>query len=142
MAESEHISREDTQDGAGLDTRGVTWAALLARWVQFARSAVALPDHAEGRRLRDAVPDLIMLQAVYFALTDLDGLTPDERALGLDRAQVLIDKHADVLGGRWADGDLPPQVVELIDDARRQLLQAAGMAEGGSSSPSPGGQSG
>ena len=106
-------------------TPALTWSALLGRWVDFARGALALPDDPAGVRGRDSVPDLIMLQAVFFALQQLDGLTTGERALGLDRAEVLIDRHSDALRQRWADQPLPAQVVQLIDDARRQLAAAA-----------------
>lgn len=103
----------------------LTWAALLARWVEFARSSVALPSDAEGMRLRASVPDLIMLQAVWHALSELDELTVDERKLGLDRAQVLIDRHATAIHSRWAGQPLPAVVVELIDDARERLRATA-----------------
>ena len=75
------------------DPQALTWAAMLGRWVDFARSSVALPDDAEGRKLKASVPDLIQLQAVWFALQHLDDLPPDERALGRDRAGVLITRH-------------------------------------------------
>ncbi|MEE9212517.1 MAG: hypothetical protein V3U29_07675 [Phycisphaeraceae bacterium] len=104
----------------------LTWAALLGRWIEFAKSAVALPDDAPGRRLRESVPDLIMLQAVWFALQHLDELDPAERALGLDRAELLIDKHAQAMGTRWQGLDMPAQVHGLIADARGQLDAARG----------------
>ena len=102
----------------------MTWAVLLARWVQFAKASLALPNEGEGRQLRDSVPDLIQLQAVYFALQDLNDLQPEQRALALDRAGLLIERHAAALRSRWADG-LPAQIAELIDDAQRQLDAAA-----------------
>lgn len=102
----------------------LTWGALLGQWTQFAQSAVALPPTPDGRRLRDSVPDLILLQAVWFALQDLGRLAPDERALGLDRAEILIDKHAAALASRWSSAGLPPLIAELIDDARLALAQA------------------
>lgn len=94
----------------------LTWAVMLGRWVAFARSAVALPTHGDAGRLRASVPDLIMLQAVWFALRHLDELPPDEQAVGRDRARVLIDRHGDALRQRWGD-DLPESMRELIDDA-------------------------
>ena len=103
----------------------LTWAALLARWVEFARSSVALPAEGEGARLRASVADLIMLQAVWHALSELDSLSVDERRLGVDRAQVLIDRHAAALRDRWADRPMPAMVAELIDDARERLRQTA-----------------
>jgi hypothetical protein len=104
-----------------LDTRKLTWAVLLGRWVDFARSALALPDHQQGRALKASVPDLVMLQAVWFALQHLGDLPTDERALGIDRAQVLIERHAEALEQRFADQPMPEQIRELIDDAWAQL---------------------
>ena len=34
----------------------LTWTALLARWIEFAKASVALPDDAEGDRWRSSVP--------------------------------------------------------------------------------------
>lgn len=99
----------------------LTWAVLLGRWVEFARSAVALPDDAAGRRLRDSVGDIIQLQAVWFALQHLDELPPQERALGLDKAEVLIDRHAAALRQRFAGEPMPELIQELIDDAQQAL---------------------
>ena len=123
-------------DAQPLRPRQLTWAALLGRWVEFARSALALPEDPAGTAVRDSVPDIIMLQAVWFALKDMDDLTAAERALGLDRAEVLIDKHSDALNRRWA-GDastpMPRQLQELIDDARSRLteIQRLGTPETG-----------
>lgn len=103
----------------------LTWAVLLARWIEFARSATALPIDADGKRLRACVADLITLQAVWFALGELDQLPADERALGLDRAQVLIDRHASAILERFAGEGAPPLMAELIDDARSRLRQVA-----------------
>ncbi len=104
--------------------QALTWAAMLGHWVDFARSSVALPDDAAGRKLKASVPDLIQLQAVWFALQHLGDLPPDERALGRDRAGVLIERHAGALTGRFGDAGVPPGVAELIDDARAALPQA------------------
>ena len=104
-----------------LDPDKLTWTALLAHWVEFAQSAAALPDDTEGQRLRQVVPDLVMVQAVWFALQHLEDLEPDQLALGLDRAELLIEKHSAVLNRQWAAGSRPPPVVELIEDAQAQL---------------------
>lgn len=104
--------------------RAVTWAALLGRWMDFARSAVALPTDDAGRRMRDSVPDVIMLQAVWFALRDLGRLPAAERALGLDRAEVLIQRHAATLQRRFTDTPMPRTMRELIADARDALAAA------------------
>jgi len=97
---------------------------LLGRWVDFARGALALPADDTGRKLRDSVPDIIMLQAVWFALGQVDELGKDERALGLDRAEVLIDKHAGALQRRWGGAGVPGPIGELVDDALTALSGA------------------
>ena len=110
-----------SNDALPVDT--LTWSALLGHWVDVARAALALPDDDAGDRLRASVADIIMLQAVWFALGQWEGLPRDEQALGLNRAQVLIDKHADAIASRWADDPLPAKLTELIDDARNRLAQ-------------------
>jgi len=97
-----------------------TWAALLAHWVGLAKSAVALPADAEGRRLRAAVPDVIMLQAVWHALQHLSELSADERGLGLDRAALLLGKHEAALRERFA-GSLPEPLRDLVQHVRSAL---------------------
>ncbi|MFG0248959.1 MAG: hypothetical protein ACF8OB_08745 [Phycisphaeraceae bacterium JB051] len=102
-----------------LDAHKLTWAVLLGKWVEFARSAVGLPDDEQGNKLRQSVPDLIMLQAVWFALQHMDELSADQQALGLDRAGVLIDQHAQVLQSRWSPDPLPQRIEQLIGDAQK-----------------------
>ena len=109
-----------------LEPRKLTWSVLIGRWVDFARSALALPDHEEGRRLKDSVPDIIMLQAVWFALQHLDELGPDERALGLDRAELLIETHSRHLHARWHESSMPSMLSEIMNDARCQFEVVAG----------------
>lgn len=110
---------------ANAPSRGITWAALLARWTEFARSSLALPRNAEGERWRRAVPSIIGLQAVTQALGECAGLPPDELALGLDRAAILIDRHAAELAALWSAEPLHPELVLLIDDARGAHAAAA-----------------
>jgi hypothetical protein len=107
----------------------VTWAALLGRWTEFARASVALPRNAEGDRWRRAVPAIIGLQAVTYGLGEMDRLAPDERALGLDRAAVLIDRHAAELCALWGAAPARHELAELIADSRSALRVAAGEAE-------------
>jgi hypothetical protein len=103
------------------DARLLTWAALLGRWMEFAQTAVALPDDADGRAWKQAVPAIIGLQAVTMALREVNDLPNDERALGLDRAEILIERHADELHRAFAGGGLHPMLTELLDDARAAL---------------------
>ncbi|MDX2132769.1 MAG: hypothetical protein SFY69_12035 [Planctomycetota bacterium] len=101
--------------------RVVGWAALLARWTDFARSAAALPKEGEGGRLREAVASIIALQAVFHALGEIDSLAPDEYAVAQDRGEVLIREHAGAVHAIWRGEEMPAGVREIIDDARAAL---------------------
>ncbi len=97
----------------------LTWAVLLGQWVEFARSAVGLPAQGQGQCMRESVADIIMLQAVWFALQHVQELGAAERSLGLDRAGVLIEKHEAALRKRWGQG-MPAAIDELLRDAKGQ----------------------
>lgn len=103
----------------------LTWSVLLARWTEFARSAVALPSTAEGQRMRDSVADIITLQAVWFSLQHLDDLNPEQRRIGLDRAGVLIERARAAIERRYG-AEVPGLMRELMDDAAAALETAAG----------------
>jgi hypothetical protein len=112
---------------AELHPRKLTWAALLGHWVEFARSAVALPDDAEGRAWRKSIPAIIGLQAVTMALAEADDLEPEQRAVGVDRSRVLIERHTRELHEAFdidAGNDLHPMLVELITDAWSAVRKA------------------
>lgn len=75
--------------------------------------------------MREAVPDIIALQAVTEALGEVDELTLEgERALALDRAELQIRTHGGNLHALWKDAPLHPGLAELIHDARRALADA------------------
>ncbi|GEM_PF-229338 len=103
----------------------LTWAALLGRWLDFARASVALPGDAEGQRWRASVAPIITLQAITFALGQLNGLPEDERALGLDRAEVLLRQESVRLNSDWRGEPMPALLLELINDASLALRTAA-----------------
>lgn len=103
-----------------LDPRNMTWAALLAHWVEFARSSLALPDDAQGRAWKAAVPDIIGLQAVAMALGETNRLSAAEKSLGLDRARVLLERHEEHLQ-RLFPGLDHPLLVELLADVKRAI---------------------
>lgn len=100
-----------------LDPNKLTWAALLGRWMAFARAAVALPDDAEGRAWKQSVPAIIGLQAVAMALQHADELDREQQAVGIDRARVLVERHTADLHAAFGDDALHPMLVELIEDA-------------------------
>ncbi len=111
--------------GEPVDGDKLTWIALLGQWVEFAQSALALPDDVDGRRLRDSVADIIMLQAVWYALRHLEELPGEQRAVGVDRAQLLIDKHAQTLMRRWPNQVMPARLHEIIEDANNLLAKVS-----------------
>jgi len=102
-----------------------TWAMLLARWTEFARSAVALPADGAGGRWRESVPAIIGLQAISMALRDLDKHELDEgRSLAIDTAAVGVDRHAEALAGIWAHEPWPDELHGLLEDARSSVTDA------------------
>lgn len=111
---------------APLHADQLTWAVLLGRWVDLAQQALGLPNDAAGLKMRASVPDIVMLQAVTFALGELDQVPLDQRNLGLDRAALLIEKHSKQLRSRWPSESIHPELQQLITDAQQAWQQAAG----------------
>lgn len=109
-----------------MNTGAMTWAALLGRWTEFAKSSVALPTDGAGGRWRRVIAPVIGLQAVTHALGELHLVEdPAERSVGLDRAELLIRTHAGEIHDAWSDEPLPVELAELITDAR-SMLELAG----------------
>lgn len=104
--------------------RLVTWSALLARWTDFAQSALALPRTGEGNRWRAAVPNVVSLQAVTHALAELASIDHAEIPLALDRAELTIRQSSAELDAIWHESPLPPEAADLIADARLALAEA------------------
>ena len=102
----------------------LTWAALLARWTEFAGSALALPEHGDAGRVRQSVVSIITLQAITHAMGEIDTLARDEQALGLDRAEILIRQHIGEIHSVWRGEPLPTEIDALIGDARTALSSA------------------
>jgi hypothetical protein len=106
--------------------RATTWAALLAAWTDFARASAAFPRTSAGDDARRAVPSLIGLQALTFAVTDIDHLSEDERAVGLDTAALLLKQYAGELHTIYTGQELSPLMQECVQDAQRALRAAQG----------------
>lgn len=106
----------------------MTWATLVARWTEFARSAVALPEDGEGGRYRASVAPVIALQAITHALHELELLEFEERPVAIDKAELGIQRHAAELHQTWRAEALPGALAELIEDAR---LALAAVTRGG-----------
>jgi len=100
-----------------LRPESLTWTSLLAQWMRFAQASLAIPEEADGARWRASVPAIINLQAVTFALADLHHLPDDERALGIDKSQILIDRSVAELDRTWIGIARSPMIDEIILDA-------------------------
>ncbi|MEO0477266.1 MAG: hypothetical protein AAF085_15055 [Planctomycetota bacterium] len=110
-------------DPKPLEPDRLTWAVLLARWTDFARSAVALPEEGEGGLVRQSVIDIITLQAVWFSLQQMDELSDRERAIGLDRAGVLIERHRGAIKTRFGENPMPEGLQSLLQDVASAYLE-------------------
>ncbi len=110
---------------APLHPERLTWAVLLGKWIDLARSALALGGDPASAALKKLVPDIIMLQALWHALEEMTDLPIEEQKLGCLRAQWLLDKHQQQIRQTWpADEPLPPALAELIADAQAALDRA------------------
>lgn len=96
----------------------LTWTGLLAQWIDYARGAVALPDDAEGDRWRASIAPIITLQAVTFALADLERLDAADRAVARDKAAVLIEQAVGELNTTWTATPMPDHIIEITSDAQ------------------------
>lgn len=110
----------------------LTWTTLLAHWTGVAQRALALPRTPDADRLRGAVPHLIGLQAIAHALGHADSLPADERALGLDRAELGFRDHSGAIHVLYDDSPdpMPEPLVHAIADARAALSAARGAGLG------------
>lgn len=113
-----------------LDTDKMTWAVLVGRWMAFAQSAVALPDTVEGRAWKEAVPSIITLQALYFALNDSEGLSHEQLCVGYDRASVQMNEQIGKLKGLFEGESLHPMLTDLIEDVQRALVEVKARIDG------------
>lgn len=102
---------------------------LLAKWTELAKIGVALPKSGETGRWREALPSVITLQAVTCALGESAMLEHEERALGRDRAEMLLREHAANLGTIWRGVPMPETLNEMLDDARRALELTAWLGD-------------
>ncbi len=95
-----------------------TWATLLAGWVNFAQSAVALPKDQTGDRWRASIAPSIGLHAIAMALAELHKIDPDDRPLAMDKAELGIKEYASTLNEAWRSEPMPEPITQLLDDAK------------------------
>lgn len=103
-----------------------TWTSLLAQALHLAQASAAFAKTADGDRFRAAVPAIISLQAITLALQGIDKLDHAERGLGIDRARLLLAKHAAELHTLWRGEQFPATITELMADAHAAIATAAG----------------
>ncbi|MFG0258127.1 MAG: hypothetical protein ACF8GE_09520 [Phycisphaerales bacterium JB043] len=119
-----HEQNPNISDARSQAIDAIAWSALLARWIDWARSSVALPDDAEGSGWKSSLPHLIALQAITHALDELPSVIPADRPLALERAQVSIRSHAGDVHACWAGHPLPSSILTIVDEAHHALARA------------------
>ena len=87
-----------------------------------------------SQAIKQLVPDIIALQAVWYALDDMHELPADEQELGCLRAQWLIDRHENNIRTSWPKNEpIPASLEELITDAHASYKRACDrLSDGGS----------
>ncbi len=115
----------------------ITWTTLLAHFTALAKASLSLPKDASGDRWRAAVPAIVSLQAVTHALGELDAIDEPstirprktgghsrdngggggERAVALDKAEILIRRDSHALRELWGHQPLHAELAEIIADA-------------------------
>lgn len=118
------MTSEDLQQHGRAD-----WAMLLAKWTELAKIGVALPKSGETGRWREALPSVITLQAATCALGESASLDYEERAVGRDRAEMLLREHASNLSTIWRGVPMPETLNEMLEDARRALELTAWLGD-------------
>ena len=103
----------------------VSWAALLGRWMEFAQASAALPKTREGDQWRASVTPMITLQAVTFALSEMEQVEASERLLGWDRGEMLCEDAIDQLDQAWGPA-APPELIEVVEQAEAALTDVLG----------------
>jgi len=98
----------------------VSWAALLGRWMEFAQASAALPRTREGDQWRASVSPMITLQAVTFALSEMEQVDAAERMLGWDRGEMLCEEAIDQLDQIWGPA-APSELIEVVEQAEAAL---------------------
>ncbi|MEM9084125.1 MAG: hypothetical protein AAGB34_11060 [Planctomycetota bacterium] len=101
------------------------WEGLLAHCVGIAKAAAAIPDsHEHAQAWQGSIEAIITLHSVTMALDQLGGLAAEERAVGMDRAGILIGEGARALSAAWGGQAMPEGLLELMSDARQSVERA------------------
>ncbi|MAC18143.1 MAG: hypothetical protein CMJ23_00400 [Phycisphaerae bacterium] len=116
------------ESGDGLPTGLITWTTLLSHWTSLVKASeglvMASPDDPDAHRWRDSITEIVTLQAVTFALGDLEAMAEPDRALARDRADLAVTESAAGLDREWRGVEMPPMLLEIAADARRAVEAA------------------
>lgn len=111
-----------------LPTDLVTWTTLLGHWTDLVKAGEGLRRaadfDADAARWRDSIPEVITLQAITFALGDVDRLDASDRGLARDRAGIGIEAASGVLESVWEGVSIPGGLLEIADDAAHAMEAA------------------
>ncbi|MHC4975600.1 MAG: hypothetical protein ACYTF7_03225 [Planctomycetota bacterium] len=119
-----HEQNPNISDARSHAIDAIAWSTLLARWIEWARAAVALPDDAHGSSWKASLPHLIALQAITHALDELPSVVAADRPLALERAALTIRESCKALHNCWAGEPMPISITVFIDEAHHTLARA------------------
>lgn len=118
------VPHSGDRNGRSLAVREMAWAALLGRWVEFAKSSVAFPEDGDGGRWKRSVVPFIELQATVWALRELDQIDAPDRPVARDRAETLVRRASAALREVWGRHPMPAAILELQDDVTVALRES------------------
>lgn len=125
------LAPSENGGGRTLAVRELAWAALLGRWIEFAKASVALPTSGDGARWRASIAPFIELQAIVWALRELAEIPVADRPFARDRAEMQVRRAGTHLDEAWRGVPMPTAMLELLDDATIALRESiyAGLVE-------------
>lgn len=98
-----------------------SWVGLLSLWMEFAKTASALPDDDLGDRWREAMPHVVTLLATSRALDEIGCLGWSEHGVALDRSEFGIKRAAAGINAVWHGEPMPEGVLATMEEALRSL---------------------
>lgn len=109
-----------------LPTELVTWTTLLGHWTDLVKAGEGLrrSSDEDDRAWRASIPEVIRLQAITFALAELDRIEVPDRGLARDRAAIGVEEASARLDVLWSGVSMPEALLEIAGDASLALETA------------------
>ncbi|MAH65112.1 MAG: hypothetical protein CMJ27_01785 [Phycisphaerae bacterium] len=109
-----------------LPTELVTWTTLLGHWTDLVKAGEGLrrSTDEDDRAWRASIPEVIRLQAITFALAELDRIEGPDRGLARDRAAIGVEEASARLDVLWSGVSMPETLLEIAADASLALETA------------------